>query len=189
MALLLDRGANLEARTRFGDTPLHVALGGLWWIPSGALLPGANVSTSASALTLKPQVEAARLLLKAGADVFATDISGQHLFIKLACRGITNGMDLLAEAGLHVNKRDEASMTALMWAAVYGYTAALRELVRLGADLNAATEEGRTSLDLLRREEPDTIRIVTERGTLTRRLRHPANRAEVIALLESLGAK
>ena len=124
--LLIGARANVEAKTRLGEyTPLHLAA------------EGAHVSV-------------VRVLLEAGADVRAattnTGVTPLHLAAK-ALNGEGAVRELLRH-GAPVNALEaSAGQTPLMFAASYGRAAAVRELLRGGADPAINTEV----VDVLRR--------------------------------------
>ena len=123
--LLIDAKANVEARSRIGGyTPLHVA------------------AQNAHA----PVVTA---LLAAGASPRATTTTGGSTPLHLAAKALNGeaAVRALLDKGADVNAREgSAGQTPLMFAAAYGRTATVRELMRGGADAALATE----AVDVLR---------------------------------------
>ena len=117
--LLLDAGANVEAKTRIGGyTPLHLASGSAHTAVVSALLgAGANI----------------------GAVTTTTGVTPLHLAAK-AMNG-EGAVRAMLESGAPVNAQESAAgQTALMFAASYGRSAAVRELMSHGADPAISTE-------------------------------------------------
>ena len=132
--LLLDRGANPNARAKSGATPL-------------LMTSGADVI---------------RLLLARGADARVRTKTGETALMEAAIRGDVAGAKLLLEKGAEVNAVDHRGYTALLLAAQYDGDAP--ELVRLllahGADLNAEAE-GETALSLAsKRGETEVTKLL-----------------------------
>ena len=117
--LLLGAGAMVEAHTRIGDyTPLHLASEGAHAAVVGALLEaGANAGALTTTTGVTPLHVAARAFNGEGA------------------------VKALLERGAPVNAQESAAgQTALMFAASYGRSATVRELMSHGADPAISTE-------------------------------------------------
>jgi uncharacterized protein len=126
--LLLNRGANLEARDRNGSTPLILAAG--------------NGETAV-----------VKLFLDRGADIEARDDYGQTPLIRAACdcpsvdMPDTDGsVGLLLTRGANIEARDKEGSTALMAAAAWGRTWILQILLDNGAQIEARNSDGNTAL-------------------------------------------
>ena len=132
--LLLDAGATVDAKSRIGDyTPLHLAN------------QGAHTSV-------------ARALVEAGADVSAPTSTSGVTALHLAAQvvGGQGAVKMLLESGAPVDATEaQAGQTPLMFAAAAGRTAAVRELLRHGADPGIQTEV----VDVLRRMAIDRAAI------------------------------
>ena len=117
--LLLDAGANVEAKTRIGGyTPLHLAGGGAHAAVVRALL-GAGANT--------------------GAVTTTTGVTPLHLAAK-AMDG-EGAVRAMLESGAPANAQESAAgQTALMFAASHGRVAAVRELMSHRADPAISTE-------------------------------------------------
>ena len=132
--LLLDKGANPNARAKTGATPI-------------LFTQGADVIA---------------LLLGRGADVLARSKNGESALMETAIRGDVAASTLLLEKGADVNAADKRGYTPLMLAAQYDGDSP--ELVRLllarGADLNA-TAEDETALTLAaKRGETEVTKVL-----------------------------
>ena len=127
--LLLEKGANLEARDEEGDTPLIYA----------ASYAAPNI---------------VQLLLEKGAKVEAQDLNGFTALQAAACGGCVSidmgstfgSMQLLLQKGANVEARDNAGATALMLAARYGRTDIMELLLDHGARVEDRDSEGNTAL-------------------------------------------
>src|SRR5881394_2762183 len=124
--LLLGAKANVEAKTKIGDyTPLHLAASGAHLTVVQALLAA---GASPAAVTTTTGVTPLHLAAKA-------------LIGELVVRA-------LLEKGAPVNAREASSgQTALMFAAAYGRTASVKELLAHSADPSITTQ----SVDVLKR--------------------------------------
>ncbi len=164
--LLLDKGANVNARDDYQFTPLHRASG----VPEQDLVllqslidkgsdvnaQGYNGLTPLHWAAFKGGFRVAKLLLDHGADVNAHDkfsgpigpasISGTVLQVAINL-GPNEGMaKLLVENGAKLDERDPDGNTELHLAAMKGYADLARLLAGHGADVNAVNKHNRTAL-------------------------------------------
>jgi ankyrin repeat protein len=127
VTVLLDYGASLEDRGRYGLTALHYAV-------RGGKLP------------------LIKLLLERGARADALDENGLtpllHLSKTRSKADPVPVMELLAERGANVNARDEAQSTLLMYFARRGHVGAVQWLLAHGADRSARNRSGKTAAEL-----------------------------------------
>ncbi|QQP97972.1 ankyrin repeat domain-containing protein [Lysobacter enzymogenes] len=167
--LLLDAGADPNARTPRPDTPDHFLEPSV--DPSGttalhraaalgrvkvcALLVarGAHVrladglkTTALHLAAASPSPDACDLLLRAGAEVTARDLVGQQPLHGAAAAGDPETCRVLLRAGAPVDARDDDRMTPLIHAALNHRAEACRVLLDAGADPNATDEAGNTAL-------------------------------------------
>ncbi|HEY1305987.1 MAG TPA: ankyrin repeat domain-containing protein [Vicinamibacterales bacterium] len=120
VGLLLDAGANVNAKNRYSVTPLHVA-----------------VSNGNAAIVGR--------LLKAGANGDAVDASGEPLLTIAVRGGSIDSLTLLLERGAPANAADTtAKETPLMWAVRAHQRDAIALLLSHGAHVNAVTRTGDT---------------------------------------------
>jgi len=115
-SLLLKSKANVKAVTRIGAfTPLHIA------------------SKSGNATVV-------RALLAAGSDAKAVTNSGASATHFAAAAGNADALDALIDKGADVNAREpEWGQTPLVFAAEFNRPAAIRELIKRGADPSVHT--------------------------------------------------
>src|SRR5499426_2794268 len=152
LQLLIDKGADVNAKNRRGSTPLH------WAIHDEAkarllLAKGANVNAKQAqgrtplylAAMLGNGVPTLRLLLSKGADPNLVAVNGQTPLM-MAARGAVEAMQLLIEKGADVNAKDGAGETALMSACVGGDARAAQLLIERGADVKVTSKRNETAL-------------------------------------------
>jgi ankyrin repeat protein len=107
--LLLDRGAEVDARNWFDCTPLHFA-------------------------AINGNTDTARLLLDRGAEVDARDRDDWTPLHRAATNGRTDTAKLLLDRGAEIDARNNDDWTALHFAVCSGDTDTVRLLIQHGAD-------------------------------------------------------
>jgi ankyrin repeat protein len=115
--LLIQRGADVNARNEYGFAALHFAL-----------------------------LEVSRALLAAGADVDARDKYGETPLHLASGTGHVAGAELLLRAGADVNARNKSGEVPLHRAAFGGDVSTIRLLLSKGADVNACDQIGDSPL-------------------------------------------
>ncbi len=127
VSVLLDYGANLDDRGRYGLTALHYAVRG-------------------------GKIPLIQLLLERGADPNALDEEGLTPLVHLTkTRSKADPMaviDLLVRHGAGINARDEGQNTLLHFFAKRGNAKAVRWLLDRGADRNARNQNGKSALEV-----------------------------------------
>jgi ankyrin repeat protein len=125
--VLLDYGADLDDRGRYGLTALHYAVRG-------------------------GKVPLIKLLLERGAKPDTLDDEGLtpplHLTKTRAKFDPIPVLELLVRHGANVNARDEARGTLLMFYARNGKVDPVRSLLAYGADRDARNKQGKTAMEL-----------------------------------------
>ncbi len=138
--VLLDYGASLDDRGRWGLTALHYAV-------RGGKLP------------------LIQLLLERGAQVDAFDEENltplQHLSKTRSKADPVPVMELLAASGADVDARDDAQSTLLMHFARRGQAEPVRWLLAHGADPNARNQKGKTAANL-GRAHAEIVRLLSK---------------------------
>lgn len=122
-AVLLDRGALLEAHDDLGQTALHLA-------------------------SNRGHVETARLLLDRGAAIEASDVTGWTPLHRASFRGSVKMVHLLSSRGAWVDARCHKQETALHLAVSWSQADTIMALIEQGADLDARNAHRHTPLNL-----------------------------------------
>ena len=170
--MLLEAGANVNARSSLGRTPLAIAAGIPGATPVVKLLldRGANPSVKVPGLfgDLNPLILAAyngdestfRLLVERGADLKAAGVPALALSLRARCGSCVETM-------LKQLAPEQYTATMVMAAPPRGPALATAMLLKLGADPNARDPEGRTMLMLAAASDAlptDIVRMLIEKG-------------------------
>lgn len=172
LTLLLDAGADVNAKNRRGSTPLH------WAIDDEAkvrvlLTRGAGVNARQvegrtplyQAATLGNGSAVLRLLLAKGADPNLAIANGRTPLMAAAGRGDVEALTLLIEAKAKIDARNGAGETALILAAGDGNPQAVRLLLENGADVHAKTKRNETALgNAGTAGNPEVVRVLLDHG-------------------------
>ena len=121
--LLLDKGADIEARDHSGRTALWMA-------------------------AKHGHKAVVQLLLDKGANIEARNHSGQVALSSAAQHGHEAVVQLLLEKGANIQARNHSGQTALLWAAENGHEAVVRLLLKNGADMELKNTQGECSLHI-----------------------------------------
>ena len=165
---------DINAKTSYGITPLHVAP---TWnhldIAKLLIENGANVNAKASDgetplhwAASGGNLDIAKLLVENGADVNAKNSDGET---PLHWAAISNDNPdiarLLIECGADVNAKDSDWETPLHRAALTGNLDIAKILIENGADVNVKDAEGKTPLSqAIRKRNLDIVKLLVENG-------------------------
>lgn len=116
VAMLLEKGASVTAKTQGGRTPLMAAA------------------------SCESGVDSVRMMLAKGADINAVAQFGQTAMTEAAFSGGPRVMRVLLEAGAKAETADGGGFTALMGAVGWGDVEMARLLLAKGANVNAASQ-------------------------------------------------
>lgn len=120
---LIDHGADVDARDRSGQTPLHLAAS-------------------------QDQSEIVRLLLDGGADIDAPELQHGYRPLHLAASsGSVAVTELLVRRGADLDALTHHGETALHLAAAKGYTGVIELLLKYRAKLEIRNTDGLTALE------------------------------------------
>ena len=174
---LVSAGANVDAKTKSGRTPLHFVFS-LWNnddrsidIINFLVSAGANVDSQdykgSTPLHLAAEWEklnVAQFLISIGADVHVKDKQGMtplHSVAKYRCESIEIIKYLVAN-GADVNTKNDRGNTPLHDAAnrIDGNVEFMRFLVSLGADVYVKDENDRTPLDIAKENNRKCMAVV-----------------------------
>ncbi|HJT57357.1 MAG TPA: sigma-70 family RNA polymerase sigma factor [Ktedonobacteraceae bacterium] len=136
--LLIDYGANVNARTRSSLTPLYNAI-------------------------LGHHTDVVKLLLARGADVDGALANGLTPLHLAAMKGYSDIAAILLGNRAAINAQSHSGRTPLHWAALNGHGAMVLLLLEKGANLEAKDELGRTPLDWARiRGQSDIVLMLRQ---------------------------
>lgn len=172
MKLLLDKGADVNAKNRRGSTPLF------WAIHDEAkvrllLSRGAAINVKQAdgrtplyqAATLASGNSILRLLIDKGADANPATAAGQTPLMAAAVRGDVDAMRLILGKNVNVNARNGAGATALMAAAANGNPRAVQLLLEKGADPNLVNKRKESALaNAATTGVEETVKLLLDRG-------------------------
>lgn len=170
--LLLDKGAEVNAKNRRSAMPLH------WAVHDEAkvrLLLSRGVQINArqvegrtalyQAAVLGGGLPVLRLLLDNGADPAIGSLVGQTPLSVASVRGDVDAMRLLIEKGANVNAKNGAGDTPLMAAATSGNSRAVRLLLDKGADATVKSKRNETALgNASTSGVEESLRLLLDRG-------------------------
>lgn len=158
VAVLLQQGANIEARHSKNKTPLYeAAKRGHYEVVKLLIQHGTNVSSRNGDVGFSPLHAAAeykhsdvmQLLLASGADVNSRngwDQTPLHQVSMRAWHKDSEAARFLVDHGAKIEARDNRGFTALVIASGNGNMPVVALLLDRGADINARTNDGATAL-------------------------------------------
>ncbi|KAL6697946.1 ankyrin repeat-containing domain protein [Trichoderma pleuroticola] len=170
---LLDRGANIEAENRDGNSPLFMAAWhGKVAVAEMLLNRGAYVqpvnnygNTPLHDAAQTGQVAMAVLLLDRGADMEAKNHDGNSPLFMAAWHGKVAVAKMLLDRGANIQLANEYGNTSLHDAAQTGQVAMAKLLLDRGANIEARSKSKETPLGCaLRNGKQDVIKLLRDRG-------------------------
>ncbi len=165
LRFLLEKGARIDPKNRWGATPLLSACGSHFAtneMLDCLIAEGANLNASdqygQNALILSviyPKADFIKRLLKEGTNVNHATSNGQTALFFAVGRNNYTLIKLLLENGADIKKADRQGLTALHHAAhnQQSRTGIVKLLLKAGADPNAKTLRGKTPFDLAEKNE------------------------------------
>ncbi|KAH0538579.1 hypothetical protein FGG08_004829 [Glutinoglossum americanum] len=175
VVLLLERGADVEAKDGYGCTSLHWAASNGYKVVVRILLEnGADVEakddcggTALHKAAANGHETVVRLLLEKGARIRAKELRHEKTALHYAAfNGYGTVVQLLLEKGADIEAKDgRYGCTALNLAASGGHDAVLWQLLENGADVEAKDSKDRTALHkaVLNRHKT-VVRLLLEKG-------------------------
>ena len=140
MQVLLDRGAEVNARETISFTALHLA--------------AAN-----------GHKDTVQVLLDRGAEVNALQVKSYTALHLAAANGHTDTVQVLLDRGAEVNARVVNNWTALHFAAQNGHMDTVQVLLDRGAEVNARAVDSCTALHIAAQDgHKDTVQVLLDRG-------------------------
>lgn len=164
---LIDKGANVNVRTEFGETPLHLAESRE--IARLLISKGADVHAKDHEFGMTPlfnaTVEVSKLLVAKGADVNAKGKKGVTPLAWAVYWDNIEKIEFLISKGADLNAGDEDLKTPLHIAANWNKTEIAALLISKGANVNARDESGWTPIHWAAFEGgPEVIQLLITNG-------------------------
>jgi ankyrin repeat protein len=153
---LIAAGADVNAKDKLGETPLHIAaVRGFQEITALLIAGGADVNarngrelTPLHAAAWGGYKETVALLITKGANINAKDENGVTSLHVSALSGSDETIALLINNDADINARNKNGMTPLHAAALTGQYEAVELLINNGADVKSKNNKGMTPLQL-----------------------------------------
>ena len=168
--LLIENGADVNAKDKYGDTALIEA--GHLEVVKLLIENGADVNVEnefgENALMRASEygnLEKVKLLIEKEADVNAKNEDGKTALMRASREGHLEVVKYLIENGADVNAKSNNGWTALMRASYNGHLEVVKYLIENGADVNAKRDSGRTALMRASREgHLEVVKLLIENG-------------------------
>ena len=170
--LFVAHGADINSRTKYEQTLLHIAseAGHLevaeWLLDSGAdvNIRDACELTPIHLAAARGKLEVVRMLLKRGAEIQSRCNRGRVPFLCAVENGNPAVVRLLLDHGADAHVRDNDENSALHIAADRGHLEVVKILLALNLDVNARNAFGTTPLSESLSRQPDIMQLLLDRG-------------------------
>ena len=199
--LLLEHGADINARVEDGRTPLHVAAeNGRVEVVRVLHEHGANIGaeddegrTPLHLAANYGDVETVHVLLEYGANIGAKSNQGRTPLHLAVNHGSAEVVRVLLEHGADVGAEDDEARTPLHLAVNHGSLEVVRVLLEHGANIGAKNNEGRTPLHLAVVDrvgwKVEVVRVLLEHGANVGAEDNEGNTAFQIASMNEYGSR
>jgi ankyrin repeat protein len=152
--MLLEKGASVDARNRFGGTPLNAAAARgaieivMMLLERGAVLDHPNLGGTTPLLAAVEEGRRRMVthLIGAGSNVNAVNREGVTPIMAAAFEGDRRVLAVLLEAGGDPNVEDRHGKGALVYAAGRAFPGVVEDLLKAGADANKVWGRDLTAL-------------------------------------------
>jgi cytohesin len=142
--MLLDRHADVNARDKNYNTPLHSVLK-ILYVSTDVLVLHVDANTekilTSKRFSLQQGTQLAELLLESGADPNARDNSDNTSLHFASISGQVDVAEALINRGVDTNARNNADNTPLHLASKTGHVKIVEILLNRGADMNARNND------------------------------------------------
>ncbi|KAI1461860.1 hypothetical protein F4805DRAFT_475208 [Annulohypoxylon moriforme] len=171
--ILIQCGANLNARNTLGITPLHLAIRHNFKNVAKLLIDrGADVNaencegTTPLLLAVRQGSEdMAGRLIDHGANINKEDDEGRSLLHIAVIRAYENMSRLLVDHGATINSKNSQGKTPLQLAISVDFNLEINQLINFGADVNMANLRGETPLQMaVENGREEVARVLREKG-------------------------
>jgi ankyrin repeat protein len=174
VAVLLDAGAGVNHRSRWGTTALMSLTESATpelvrdLISAGANLNARDDGGDNPLMDVAGSVKPAVLteLIRAGSRIDTTNSTGETALFSAARSNSAEAVSLLIEAGLNVNAKNDEGQNALMAIAADGSFEKIKTLIERGADTSLVDDSGRTALMLASfNQDPHVAELLLASGS------------------------
>ena len=206
---LLEAGADINARSKYGDTALtaatHVCHSPVveFLVNHDADANVKNYGYGSTPLMLAAEcndVTSVRALIKRDANINETNKKGMTALTAASAKGKTAVVQVLLDAGANPEEAYEEGETALFVAAHQGHDAIVKLLMEKGADINTrsrhtgwtplmiAVEKGHSTTASILLESGATVNLTNDHGLTALMLAAWYGNEDIVALLLKRGA-